>query len=137
MPKISGNDILKIALANDHVGVPAEALEALKATKRHSKYGNVHCEFDGLRFASKAELNRYADLRLLQLTGAISNLTTQPVFQLTGKVKYIADFQYVENGRTICEDVKGGNGTVTAVFRVKWKQVRELYPSVEFRLITT
>lgn len=107
------------------------------ATKRHSKYGNVPCTFDGLRFASKAEMARYGELRLLQMTGAISNLTTQPVFQLAGKVKYIGDFLYVENGRTICEDVKGGKGTQTAVFRVKWKQAIERYPDVQFRLVSS
>lgn len=133
--KISGNDLLRMALANDHISVPPEAIDALKPAKRHSKYGNVPCEFDGLRFASKAEMARYGELRLLQMTGAISNLTTQPVFELAGKVKYKGDFMYVENGRTICEDVKGGDATMTAVFRVKWKQAIERYPDVEFRLI--
>lgn len=45
MPKITGNDILKIALANPHVTVPPEALDALKPAKRN-KYGAVACEFN-------------------------------------------------------------------------------------------
>lgn len=129
--KATANDALRIALANPDIVVPPEALDALKQAKRN-KYGNIKADFDGLRFDSKAELQRYGDLRILQLTGAISDLETQPVFQLAGKVKYKADFLYVEDGRVIAEDVKG---VETAVFRVKWKQAIERYPGIEFRLI--
>ena len=139
MARITGEDILKIALANPDVIVPPEALEAGKAKKR-SKYGNVPCEFMGLKFASKAESRRYGELRLLELNKEISQLEAQPVYLLTGGVKYKGDFQYVENGKTICEDVKGGKkagkGTQTRVFINKWKQVKELYPSIEFRIIS-
>lgn len=134
MARITGDDILKIALANPDVIVPLDAIESGKA-KKANKYGNVRCEFDNLKFDSKAELKRYADLRLLELTGHISQLKPQPVYVLTGGVKYKGDFQYIENGKTICEDVKGGKGTVTRVFINKWKQVKVLYPSIEFRII--
>lgn len=143
MAKITGEDILKIALANPDVIVPPEALEATGKVKKRSKYGNVPCEFMGLKFASKAESRRYGELRLLELNKEISQLEVQPVYVLTGGVKYKGDFQYVENSKTICEDVKGmkkgkgkTRGTLTRVFINKWKQVQELYPSIEFRIIS-
>ena len=131
MPKITGNDILKIALANPDVTVPPEAMDAIKPGKRN-KYNAQACEFEGLRFASKAEMARYGELRLLEMTGHISSLECQPVFQLAGKVKYRGDFRYTEGGKVIVEDVKG---VETAVFRIKWKQVKERYPDIDFRIV--
>lgn len=132
--KITGNDILRIALANPDVVVPPEALDALTPAKRN-KFNAQPCEFDGLRFASKAEMRVYGDYRLLLMTGAISELKTQPVLDLPGGVKYRADFLHVENGRTVITEVKGGKATQTAAWRNKWKQAQELYPQYEFRLI--
>lgn len=140
MAKITGEDILKIALANPDVIVPPEALGAGKAKAGKSKYNNVRCEWNGMKFDSKKEMARYADLRLLELTGHISQLEVQPVYILTAGVKYKGDFQYIENGKTVCEDVKGGKkagkGTQTRVFLNKWKQVQVLYPHIEFRIFS-
>lgn len=129
-------EILQIAAANDQVHVPAEGLELLtgKQVKRN-KFGAVRCEFNGIRFDSKAEMRRYGDLRLLELTGAITNLKVKPVFQLAGGVKYIADFGYTENGQTIIEDVKGGRATITPAFRIKWKQAIERNPDIKFVIV--
>lgn len=132
--KITGNDILKIALANPDVTVPPEALDAIKPTKRN-KFNAVACEFNGLRFASKAEMRVYGDYRLLELTGAITELSTQPVLELAAGVKYRADFRHVENGRVVITEVKGGKATQTVTWRNKWKQAQALYPQYEFRLI--
>ncbi|TXH46394.1 MAG: DUF1064 domain-containing protein, partial [Desulfurellales bacterium] len=107
--KITGNDILKIALANPDVTVPAEAMDAI--AKGRNKYGAIRCEFAGLKFDSKAEMAHYGELRLLQMTGSISDLKHHPVLILPAGVKYEADFQYVENGRTVIVDVKGGKAT--------------------------
>lgn len=126
------DDVLKIALANPDVIVPPEAIG--KPAKRN-KFGNVPVVFDNIRFDSKAEMVRYSDLRLLELTGHISDLETQPVFVLTAGVKYKGDFRYIEAGKVIVEDVKGGKATQTRVFLNKWKQVKFLYPDIDFRLI--
>ena len=134
MAKITGNDILKIALANPDVIVPRDAPDAIKPTKRN-KFNAVKVDFDGLRFDSKAEMRVYGDYRLLELTGAISELKPQPVLELPGGVKYRADFRHVENGRIVITEVKGGKVTQTAAWRNKWKQAKELYPDYEFRLI--
>ena len=103
--------------------------------KRRTKYRNVPTEFDGIRFASKAEMARYGELRYLVMAGRITNLECQPKFVLPAGVKYYADFRYDEDGRPVVEDVKGGKATQTQTFLNKWKQVKISYPDVEFRLI--
>ena len=128
-----GNDVLKIALANPDVIVPAEALDSGKA-KRKNKFNAVQCEFDGMKFASKKELARYGELRLLELTGHISDLSVHVPLPLIAGVKYITDFMYTEDGKTIVEDTKGGKATQTPVFRLKWRQAQELYPDYIFRI---
>jgi hypothetical protein len=46
------------------------------------------------------------------------------------KIEYVGDFQYQDKlGATICEDVKGCR---TAVFDLKWKLVKRLFPAVRF-----
>ena len=93
------------------------------------KYGSKKVRLDGIVFDSKKEAARYCELKLLQRAGKIQNLELQKTFELIpaqrepdtigkrggvkkGKVieqavKYVADFVYTENGRTIVEDTKG------------------------------
>ena len=113
---------------------PDDVELALRKSKRN-KFNAVACEFNGLRFASKAEMKVYGELRLLELTGAITELSTQPVLELASGVKYRADFRHVENGRVVITEVKGGKATQTAAFKLKWRQAQALYPQYEFRLI--
>lgn len=94
-----------------------------------SKYNNA--KYNG--YDSKREAKRAAELKLLEKAGVISNLQEQVVYELipsqyrivNGKkkcieraIKYIADFQYVENGNTVVEDAKGFR---TDVYRIKKK----------------
>lgn len=137
MPSVTTMDILKIAAANPEVTVPADGLELLGKQTRRNKYGAVRVQFDDLKFDSKAEMRRYGELRLLEITGQIDNLELQPVYLLPGGIKYKGDFRYTEHGQTVVEDVKGGKGTQTRVFINKWKQVKELYPDVVWRLVET
>ena len=95
-----------------------------------SKYGAQKTTVDGIRFDSKKESERYSELRLLERSGAISDLKLQPKFELQegftcqGRkeraIYYIADFQYVFRGQTIVEDVKS-KATKTPVYKVKRK----------------
>lgn len=90
-----------------------------------SKYGNVKIHLDGMTFASKAEADRYCDLRMLALAGRVTELVCQPVFPLmiNGHTvcRYIADFQYIdEDGNKIIEDVKS-KPTKTPIYRLKKK----------------
>lgn len=119
---------------------PAAVWEALEAPEeaKGSKYGNVPTVVDGIRFDSKAEANRYRELCLLQRAGDISNLECQPRCVLgAGKRPpvYVADFRYIEGGRLVVEDVKGGKATQTAVFKLKAKLFRERYPDIELRIV--
>ena len=87
-----------------------------------NKYRNEKIEWNGERFDSKKELQRYQKLLLIQRAGGIRNLKRQvpfilqPTFKLNGKtfqsIRYIADFVYdapdkAGNVITVVEDVKG------------------------------
>ena len=87
-------------------------------------------------------MNKYKELNLLLKAGEISNLELQPRFLLQDsfkkngktykKIQYIADFKYIENGKTIVEDVKGMQ---TDVFKLKHKIFEKVYPNLELRII--
>lgn len=110
--------------------------------KRH-KYNATRTTVDGISFASKRESQRYAELRLVQKAGNISQLTIQPKFILLPAFKdsfgnhhraitYKADFSYIENGRFVAEDVKGME---TKEFRIKRKLFAHFYPAYELRIV--
>lgn len=104
--------------------------------KRLSKYGAVPTIVDGVRFASKREAKRDAELVLLKRAGQISALRRQPRFPLkvAGKLicTYVGDWLYSEpNGVWVVEDSKGHQ---TRDFIIKWKLAKALYPNLEWRL---
>ena len=113
----------------------------IKYPKKH-KYNAKLVEFDGFKFASKKELKRYLELKQLERAGVISNLILQPKFLLQESFKrkenhraifYIADFEYIENGKRVVEDVKG---VKTDVYQLKKKLFLKKYPQVVFRELT-
>lgn len=81
------------------------------------KYRAQRTECEGISFASKAEAGRYAELRLLEKAGEITELERQPAFELhVGRERlglYRADFRYKQRvvglayAQTVIEDVKG------------------------------
>ena len=101
----------------------------------YNKYGNKKCQYNGIVFDSKHEMERYKELLLLQKAHEISDLQLQVPFVLIptqreessmyyvkgpkkGQLKfgkviekscvYIADFQYTDKGgNKIVEDAKG------------------------------
>ena len=109
-------------------------------TVRHvrSKYGAVKVQIDGHVFASKKESRRYAELKLLQDHGHISELELQPSFLLIpaarrpdGKLeratKYVADFSFVDHlGNRIVEDVKS-SATKTREYVIKRKLLLQVH----------
>jgi hypothetical protein len=103
------------------------------------KYRNKPVVVDGVRFASKAEAARDAELQLLAKAGKIRELKRQPRFPLTidgQKIcTYIGDWEYVEfdDGRfhRVVEDRKGA---LTAAFKIKWALAKALHPEIEWRL---
>ena len=108
-----------------------------------SKYFSKKTEVDGIVFDSKKEALRYKELRMLEKAGMISDLQLQvpfeliPGFRYNGQairaVKYIADFVYLDGGRTIVEDVKGYK---TDVYAIKKKLLLYKYAEwIDFREI--
>ena len=91
-----------------------------------SKYRAVPVVYDGIRFHSLGECERYIELKLQEMAGAIKNLRLQVPFILAESVKingrkvpsmkYKADFVYEEDGRQVVEDYKG---VMTPVYRIK------------------
>ena len=111
--------------------------------KKGNKYKNEKVEFDGIKFDSKRERDRYMVLKDAERRGVISELKCQPKFtlipaqyheeakQLKTKVKmvkkcdflaitYTGDFQYVKDGKIVVEDVKG---MVTPEYKLKEKMM--------------
>lgn len=92
---------------------------------RRRKFGNEPVVVDGHRFASKREARRYAELRLLERKGAISDLQLQPRFPITVNgltiCRYFADFSYMRDGQTVVEDAKG---VKTPVYKLKKKLLK-------------
>ena len=108
----------------------------------HSKYRSRKTVIDGITFDSKAEARRYADLKLMERAGIISNLELQPSFVLLDAfrdasgalhraITYKADFRYTEAGKTIVEDVKGME---TREFKLKRKMLLSKYPETNLRI---
>lgn len=107
-----------------------------------NKYKNRKIVVDNIKFDSNLEATRYKELNLLLRAGEISNLELQPRFLLQDsfkkngrtfrKIEYVADFKYIENGKTIVEDVKG---IQTDVFKLKYKIFEKVYPDLTLKII--
>ena len=113
-----------------------------KLWKKTHKYNTKKVKVDGIKFDSKKEANRYLELKILERAGVISNLILQPKFLLQdgferdGKkyrvIFYIADFEYIQDGKRIVEDVKG---VKTDIYKLKKKMFLKKYPQVVFKEI--
>lgn len=90
-----------------------------------NKYNAKRSLFDNIWFDSQKEKQRYVQLKLMLKAGKISDLELQPRYDIDVNGQricfYKADFRYVENGKTIVEDVKGMK---TAVYNLKKKLVK-------------
>lgn len=94
---------------------------------------------DGITFDSKREAVRYAELKLRERIGEITDLERQPeyVVQINGQAlcTYRADFRYFERGEQIIEDVKSADGRGTAkdtAYRLR-KRAAELCFGIKVR----
>lgn len=97
---------------------------------KKSKYHAQKTVLDGIKFDSKKEANRYAELRLMERAGLIKGLQRQvrfeliPAFDVDGKhyrpTSYVADFVYTDtkSGKQVVEDCKGFR---TDIYRLKAK----------------
>lgn len=115
----------------------------------YRKYHNAKTIVDGIKFDSKLEAERYAQLKILEHAGVIRGLELQPSFELIPSFKkngrtwrravYKADFRYIlcEDDRIIIEDVKGSTAMITDVFRLKQKLFEYLYPEYAISIVTS
>ena len=94
-------------------------------------------------FHSKAEMNRFLELKILEDAGNIRKLNLQPKFtvhpgqelengNVIKKEMYVGDFIYHENNVVVVEDVKGFE---TKEFKRKFPIVVSRYPNIDFRII--
>lgn len=97
--------------------------------EKGKKYNNTKVEYDGIKFDSKKEMQRYIVLKEAERIGVISNLELQVKYELIPAVKeeyvehlktkdkiktrtlqlpitYTADFVYIKDGNKVVEDVK-------------------------------
>ncbi len=118
-----------IPLGRTIAGLTKPSAQSLPTTPaRQSKYRNLKCELNGIKFDSKREMMRYVELIAMQARREISDLELQVPFVLAPAVailgrkrpalRYVADFVYVKAGedRQTIEDVKG---RVTEGYRIK------------------
>lgn len=105
---------------------------------RPPKYRNTKIEIDGVKYDSKREAARAAELRLLERAGKIAFLRHHVRYPLVvNNVKvcaYEADFTYrdAETGEEIVEDVKSPITRKNPLYRLKNKLMRACH-GIEIR----
>lgn len=110
------------------------------ALPKKNKYGNRKTTVEGITFDSAKEANRYRELKMLEISGLISDLKIQQRFEIVPKAGgnkrsrfYIADFTYLEGGKKIIEDVKSEITRKNPVYTLKKALVLWQYPDWIFR----
>ena len=115
----------------------------------YKKYHNKKTVADGIKFDSKLEAERYAQLKMMERAGVIRDLELQPSFELIPSFRkngktwrrtvYKADFRYIlaEDDSYIIEDVKGSTSVITDVFRLKQKLFEYKYPEFTISIVTS
>ena len=114
----------------------------------YRKYHNKKTVADGIKFDSKLEAERYAQLKMMECAGVIRDLELQPEYELIPSFRkngktwrrtlYKADFRYIlaEDDSYIIEDVKGSTAVITDVFRLKQKLFEYRYPELSIKIVT-
>lgn len=114
--------------------------------EKGKKYNNTKVEYNGIKFDSKKEMQRYIVLKDAEIRGVISNLELQVKYELIPAVKeeyvehlktkdkiktrtlqlpitYTCDFRYFKNGELIVEDVKASPKMLPKEFVLKEKMM--------------
>lgn len=108
---------------------------------KKKKYNNKKVEFNGIKFDSKAEYQRYVDLLWLLSANKIKDLQVHKKYPLiVNGVKvgqYESDFEYfdIENKIIITEEIKSFPTSKEKYYRLKNRLFLALYPEVNFKLI--
>ena len=113
-------------------------IDKLKNKNRFSVAPIADRTMDGVVFASKKELKRYAELRLLQRAGEVQDLELQPEFRVSINGQhyctYTADFAYTEKGERVVEELKSTGTAKDAAYRLR-KKAAELFYGIKIRVI--
>lgn len=92
----------------------------------------------GIVFASKKEMKRYAELRLLERAGEVQDLELQPEFRVSINGEhfctYTADFSYIEKGQRVIEELKSTGTAKDAAYRLR-KKAAELFYGIKVKVI--
>lgn len=100
----------------------------------YNKYKNRKFVYDGMKFDSRGEANRWQELTLLAAANIIHQLVRQvriPIEVNGVKVcDYIADFAYKEGAVQVVEDFKGYK---TDIYKLKKKLFCAINPHITFR----
>lgn len=114
--------------------------------EKGKKYNNTKVEYNGIKFDSKKEMQRYIVLKDAENSGVISNLELQVKYELIPAVReeyiehlktkdkvktrtiqlpitYTCDFQYLKDGVLIVEDVKASPKMLPKEFVLKEKMM--------------
>ena len=114
--------------------------------EKGKKYNNTKVEYDGIKFDSKKEMQRYIVLKDAENSGVISNYELQVKYELIPAVReeyiehlktkdrvktrtlqlpitYTCDFQYLKDGVLIVEDVKASPKMLPKEFVLKEKMM--------------
>ncbi|MEX3924378.1 DUF1064 domain-containing protein [Paraburkholderia sp. BR10936] len=134
------DEITRELLAQRAASLAPEKMEPVPAKKaKKSKYRNIECEADGIKFDSMKERRRYIYLRDKQARGLIRDLRMQVRYQIAESCTvegeklrarfYVADFVYrdMEREAVVVEDVKGMR---TDMYRFK-RQMMKLVHGIE------
>lgn len=112
--------------------------------EKGKKYNNTKVEYNGIKFDSKKEMQRYLVLKDAEDNGVISDLQLQVKYELIPSIKeeyiehlktkdkiktrtlqlpitYTCDFQYKKNGELVIEDVKASPKMLPKEFTLKEK----------------
>lgn len=112
--------------------------------EKGKKYNNTKVEYNGIKFDSKKEMQRYLVLKDAEDKGIISDLRLQVKYELIPSIKeeyiehlktkdkvktrtlqlpitYTCDFQYIKNGELVIEDVKASPKMLPKEFTLKEK----------------
>jgi len=99
---------------------------------RH-KFHAQPVERDGIRFDSKLEARYYDQLKLRQAGGDVVGFLRQVPIHLPGSTKLVVDFlEFRADGTAAFVDTKG---VETETFRLKARQVQELYPWIQLEIV--
>lgn len=109
-----------------------------------NKFGARRVFYKDHWFDSVDEARRYDQLVLLELAGEICGLRLHPTYLLqpgfrdeTGRavraIKYTPDFEYIEDGATVVEDVKSEITRTKHDYSMSVRLFKAKYPNIKFK----